>query len=397
MLAGEWLPDFVRLGELERHLAGNVIEDLVDAAIAAGRIPAPQRRRIMSYPFTIRLIVAMTLMPDAGYTEAVRRLAGHLAGVAWAAEWHVPTPKVVTGWRDKIPPSMLEELFWSAAGPLACDSGGGPVTELAGMAVCGIDGMLVTLADTPANRAMFGCTGTRDQDGPGSAPFPQIQVVIVTTRAGRAKLGAITGRARAGEQELLGRLIRRRPELFVGRVLCFGRNFPGHKIITAILDAGGHVVARIRSNIALPVTAGGWLPDGSRMSWLNARGGKAGDRLPVRVTEQNAVLPWGDGEEVSETFTLATTLPDHETGAGQIREAYLTRWSSPETGEDKRRRRRVGTVESARGAVPVLPPARFPGPLAEPAVPITEQRALRGCCRQAGFAGGHGDGILFPR
>jgi hypothetical protein len=28
-------------------------------------------------------------------------------------------------------------------------------------------------------------------------------------------------------------------------------------------------------------------------------------------------------------------------------------------------------VESAQGAVPVLPPARFPGPLAEPAVPIS--------------------------
>ena len=59
---------------------------------------------------------------------------------------------------------------------------------------------------------------------------------------------------------------------------------------------------------------------------------------------------------------------------------------------------RQGTsAESARGAVPVLPPARFPGPLAEPAVPVSRQRALRGCCHQAGFAGGHGVGILFPR
>jgi hypothetical protein len=340
VLAGGWLPDFVRLGELERHLAGNVIEDLVGAAVAAGRIPAPQRRRIMSYPLTIRLVVAMTLMPEAGYTEAIRRLAGHLPDVQWVTEWHVPTPKAVTGWRVKVPPSMLEELFWSAAGPLACDDGGagGPVTELAGMPVCGIDGMLVAVADTAANRAMFGCTGTRDQDGAGSAPFPQLQVVIVTTRAGRAKLGAITGRARAGEQALLFRLIRRRPDLFAGRVFCFDRNFPGHKIITAILDAGGHVIARIKSNIALPAAAGGWLPDGSRMSWLNAPGGKAGDRLPVRVTEHNAVLPCGDGEEVSETFTLATTLLDHQqVPAEQVRGAYLTRWSSSETtfGEDK--------------------------------------------------------------
>ena len=54
-------------------------------------------------------------------------------------------------------------------------------------------------------------------------------------------------------------------------------------------------------------------------------------------------------------------------------------------------------AESARGAVPVLPPARFPGPLAEPAVRVSAQRALHGCCHQAGFAGGQGAGILFPR
>jgi hypothetical protein len=344
VLAGGWLPDFVRLGELERHLGDGVIEALVAKAVAGGRMPAPRRRRIMSLPLTIRLTVAMTLMPEQGYAGALRHLTGLLGGVAWAMEWHVPVTRVITDWRHKVPPAVMEELFWLAAGPLAGDDGGdgggdgGPVLALGGMAVCGIDGMLVTLADTPANRAMFGCTGTRDQKGAGSAPFPQLQAVIVTTRAGRAKLGAIAGRARAGEQELLFRLIRRRPELFAGRVLCFDRNFPGHKIITAILDAGGHVVARIKSNIALPVTAGGWLPDGSRMSWLNAPGGKAGDQLPVRVAEHNAVLPCGDGEEVSETFTLATTLLDHQqVPADQIRDAYLTRWSSSETtfGEDK--------------------------------------------------------------
>src|SRR5450755_123227 len=68
--------------------------------------------------------------------------------------------------------------------------------------VAGIDGMLVALADTPANRAMFGCTGTRNQEGPGSAPFPQLLAVVITARAGRTRLGAITGKARAGEQTL---------------------------------------------------------------------------------------------------------------------------------------------------------------------------------------------------
>jgi hypothetical protein len=339
-----WLPDHVRLGELERHLGEGVIEDLVAAGVAAGRMPAPQRRRLMSLALTIRMMVAMTLMPGASYTETIRRLAGHLADVPFDREWHVPASGVFTGWRGKVPPAVMEELFWQVAGPLAGggsdEDDGGPALVLGGMPVCGIDGMLVALADTPANRAMFGCTGTRAQKGPGSAPFPQLLAVVITARAGRATLGAITGKARAGEQTLLARLIARRPDLFAGRVMVFDRNFPGHKIITAILDAGGQVVARAKSDLALPLApgGGGWLPDGSRLSWLNAPSGKTSDRLPVRVAEHNAVLPCGDGQEVSETCTLITTLLDHQAvSAEQVRGAYQSRWPASETtfGEDK--------------------------------------------------------------
>jgi len=337
VLAGGWLPDFVRLGELERHAGDGVIEAIAAAAVAGGRVPAPQRRRLMSLPLVMRLTVAMTLMPGASYPEVAREVAGHLAGVPWARGWHVPTSKVMTGWRDKAGPAPLEELFWRVAGPLVADDAPSAV-NLAGMAVCGIDGMLVSVADTPANRAAFGCAGTSTRMGYGEAPFPQVQAVVVTARAGRAKLGAIMGAARAGEQALLARLIRRRPELFAGRVLCFDRNFPGHKVITAILDAGGHVVARVRAGISLPVTSGGWLPDGSRITYLNAPSGKKADRLPVRVAEHNAVLPCGDGEAVSETWTLATTLLDHTAAsAEEIRQAYLARWPASETtfGQDK--------------------------------------------------------------
>ena len=122
---------------------------------------------------------------------------------------------------------------------------------------------------------------------------------------------------------------------------CFDRNFPGHELITAILDAGGHVIARVKDGISLPLDGpdGGWLPDGSRLTWLNAPSGKKADRLPVRVAEHNAVLPAGGGtEEVSETCTVITTLLDHQAApADQVRDAYLTRWSASETtfGEDK--------------------------------------------------------------
>ncbi|MGO9080204.1 MAG: hypothetical protein ACLQDY_14350 [Streptosporangiaceae bacterium] len=353
VLAGGWLPELARLGEMEAHLGDGVIEDLAERAIADGRLARPERRRLMSLPLAIRLLVAMTLMPDAGSAEAMKRLAGHLADVPFARHWHPPTSKVNSQWFRRIPGSVMEELFWIAAGPLVSAGAAGAVL-LAGMAVCAVDGMLTSLADTPANRAMFGCAGTKTFKGYGQAPFPQLLAVIVTMRAGRAVLGAITGNARAGEQTLLLRLIRRRPELFAGRVFCFDRNFPGYAIIAALIDAGAHVVARVKDKSpALPATEGGWLPDGSRMSYLNAPGGRAADRLPVRAAEHNAVLPCGDGQEVSETYTIISTLLDHVAAPAEaLRGTCQTRWSASETtfGEDKTTIRGAGE----RTAGPVL-------------------------------------------
>ena len=81
VLADAWLPDLVRLGELERHLGDGVIEAAVDTAVAQGRLRERERRRIMSYPLVIRLMIAMTLMPGASYCEALTQVAGLLADV----------------------------------------------------------------------------------------------------------------------------------------------------------------------------------------------------------------------------------------------------------------------------------------------------------------------------
>jgi len=240
VLAGGWLPDFVRLGELERHLGDGVIEAAVDAGIAKGRLERRQRRRIMSYPLVIRLMLAMALMSDASYCEALARLAGVLADIPFALEWHVPTEKVVTQWRRPVPAGVMEALFWAAAGPLIGDDEPSAVL-LAGMMVCAADGMLVNLPDTPANRAMFRSTGTADD----SAPFPQLRIVAITARAGRAMLGAITGSGSAGEQTLLKPLVRRRPDLVAGRVICFDRNFRAPRGALAYRPRSGHELEEV--------------------------------------------------------------------------------------------------------------------------------------------------------
>ena len=336
VLADAWLPEVARLGVLEAHLGDGVIEKIAEKALRNGRLPLRKRRRLMSYPLVIRLVIAMTLLPGSSYAETARTLAGLLADVPFTLDWHVPAGKTVGEWRLLIPAEIMEEVFWHAAGPLIGDDEPSAVM-LAGMPVNAADGMLVNLADTAENRDYFGATGTGD----GSSPFPQARIVALTARAGRAILAAAIGKASDGEQTLLKTLVSEQPGLFAHRVTLFDRNFPGHGLITAILLAGGKVIARMKGGIALPfqdTPDKGWLDDGSRMSWLNAPSGKKEDRLPVRVAEHSVLVTGKNGEEVSETCTLITTFLDEVTlPAGAIRQAYPSRWTASETmfGEDK--------------------------------------------------------------
>jgi Insertion element 4 transposase N-terminal len=333
--AGGWLPDHVRLGLLEEQLGEGVIETVIEAAVRAGRLARPVRRQLMSLELTCRFTVAMTLSPESDYRETMARLAGHLAGVPWARRWHVPVGKVFTGWRRLLGWQVMEQLFWRAAGPVAGPAAPhGQAALWCGRELCAIDGFQIGLPATGASRKEFGSSGTSD----GGGPFPQARAVLVTARAGRATLGAAMDACSAGEQTLIARLVAGHPENFRDRVFVVDRNFLGYELATAILDAGGHLVMRIKQGISLPAVPGGWLSDGSRMSYLNAPGGRAAGRLPVRVVEHNVTVPGPGGETVSELYCLASTLLDHQRfPAEAIREACPQRWSASETtiGENK--------------------------------------------------------------
>jgi hypothetical protein len=100
--ADAWLPDLVRLGILETHLGEGVIEKIVAKGLRNGRIPLRKRRRLLSYPLVIRLVIAMTLLPGSSYSEAMRTVAGLLADVPFTLDWHVPAGKSIGEWRMLI-------------------------------------------------------------------------------------------------------------------------------------------------------------------------------------------------------------------------------------------------------------------------------------------------------
>ena len=73
VLADAWLPDLVRLGGLEAHLDDGVIDKIAGNAVMNGRLRPRERRRLMSYPLVIRLMIAMTLIPDVILSFRVSR------------------------------------------------------------------------------------------------------------------------------------------------------------------------------------------------------------------------------------------------------------------------------------------------------------------------------------
>lgn len=320
--AGGWLPDHVRLGLLEHHLDAGVIEQLVVAAVAAGRVKAGQRRRVMSLELVMRFVVAMTLMPDACYREVMARLVGLLPQVPWARPWRVPGSKVITAWRRRLGEQLLRELFWHVAGSIVDDE----AALWCGLELCAVDGTLCRMPASEANRAVFGSSGTSDD----SAPFPQLRAVVATARAGRAVLGAAAAGCGVGEQTLTAQMLDEHPEVFcAGRVFLVDSNFLGHQLIGKIRTAGAHLVMRIKAGITVRRLE--WLPDGSYLAQLGV-----GNPIIVRVVEYNVSLPGTD--DVSELFCLATTLTDWQTyPAEAICQVYPHRWVASETtiGENK--------------------------------------------------------------
>ena len=319
--AGGWLPDHVTLGILEAHLPDGEIEELVEDFGCA-----EDRRRLLPAAMTVRLVMAMTLVPNGPVPEVICRAAGLLVYLPWARPWHVPGTEAVTRRRDMIPAELFEALFWLVAGPIA--DPGEPGMRWRELLLCALDGFQVRVPDTPANRKYFGSSGTADN----SSPYPQVRAVILTAARTKGTVGMEFGPSCDGEQTLTRRLVKARPGLFgAGRLILMDRNFPGFALIKAIREQGAHLLMRIKSDIALPLVAA--LPDSSYASCLS----DGTCCIPVRVVEYDVTVPGRDGAG-DELYALATTLTDWQAyPAAELAACYPGRWAATETviGEDK--------------------------------------------------------------
>jgi hypothetical protein len=335
--ADGWLPEHVRLGGLEEHLGDGAVEQAV-----AGNAPAPagpERRRLMSLPLVARLVMAMTLMPNASYVEAFAQLVGVLPRLPWAHGWQVPEPTVVTAWRRRLGAAPMKALFARVAGHVVAAPEPGALWH--GLRVATLDGCQVKMPDTVANREAFGSSGTADD----SAAFPMARVVLAVARAGRSLLAATVDASRVGEQPLTARLVAEHPHLFTPEhVYVCDRNFYSADLVQAIhrRGAGAHVVMRMKAGVRLPVVKR--LGAGDYLSWVR---GPDKRPLTVRVVEYDVVKFDGTA---SELFCLLTTLTDEQRyGKQDIADLYAQRWSAAET-----------TIGEAKSTITDAGPSRGP-------------------------------------
>jgi hypothetical protein len=320
-----WLPDHVRLGGLEEHLGDGVVEQVV--AASAPPPTRPERKRLMSLPLVARLVMAMTLLPNASYVEAFAQLVGVLPRLPWSHAWQLPESTVVTAWRRRLGVAPMKALFARVAGHIVAATE--PGARWHGLRVCTLDGCQVKVPDSAENRAVFGSSGTADD----SAAFPMARVVLAVARAGRAVLAATVDASRVGEQPLTARLVAAHPGLFTPEhVYVLDRNFFSIELVEAMhrRGQGAHLVMRMKAGARLPVVTR--LGDGDYLSWI-----RSPDKRPltVRVVEYDVRKP---DASTSELFCLLTTLTDDQRYSKQdIADLYPNRWVAAETtiGESK--------------------------------------------------------------
>jgi hypothetical protein len=318
------------LGPLEAKAGPGLIGRVAEAAPLDGWFVKGERERLLARAFMIGVVVLMTLTPGARLEDAVRALAGDLALVPWARPWRPSSARAAGDWRNALGPVPLEELrdlvlgsAWREHRDRGCP-GAVTIGKNRPLRAGSLDGTLLRVPDTPANRAAFGTVGTADDSG----PYPCLRALPLTCCSCRALFAmpagpAGTGKA-AAEQGLLDEAMECFPALFgPGWIWLMDRNYHGAARI-ARMTRSTHVLIRLKSDIPLRRTSQ-ILPDGSCEAELS------GDGVTVKARVIEYWVEAG-GQDVPEMFCLVTDLLDYEEYPGPgLAALYKWRWDGSET------------------------------------------------------------------
>jgi transposase IS4-like protein/DDE family transposase len=310
------LEDRVSVGVLAKAFPRGLVDEVIEAAGAR-----EQRRRVLPAWLTLYFTLALALFMDRGAARVMRKLAGVVAWAERGVAVRVPSEEALSNARSRLGSEPLRLLFEKVAGFVARPGAEGAWWR--GLRLVSLDGTTLDAQDEAANWERFGGPSTRTAEGKRlRGAFPQVRLLALAECGTRALAAAVWGGYETGEKTLARQLLGR----LSGGMLCLAdRNFACWELWRDAAATGAELLWRIGASFSLPVDE--VLPDGTYLSRLKAprRLRKDGaEDTTVRVIEYRLEDEQG---EVTETFTLITTLLDPDAApARELAELYQARW-----------------------------------------------------------------------
>jgi hypothetical protein len=209
------------------------------AAALAATGTASVRRRKLPAELVVWLVIGMALFRDRSIAEVVRYL--DLVLPTRAGGRGRITPGAVVQARTRLGPAPIAVLFRQTAGVWA--GGAADTTRWRGLAIYGLDGTTLRVADTPANDAHFGRPGTSRG---GLAGYPQLRLVVLVVLREHLVAAAAFGPCGQSEPRLAATLWNELPD---HSLVILDRGFTAYALFQTLGDTarGRHWLVRVRT------------------------------------------------------------------------------------------------------------------------------------------------------
>jgi hypothetical protein len=293
----------------------------IDAVLAKH---GPKKRRIRRLPLAavVWLVICFGVFSQDNIPTIWRRLGGTLRALFAALDGQRPPVKsAFSQARQRLGAAPMRELFRLAARPMATEKTIGAFYK--GMRMRALDGVHLTVVDTPANAAAFGRPSTTRNGEAVAGGYPQVLVVYLCETGTHAIGDLVIRPCNSGEKRPARWLLGQVP---AGDLLLWDSGFYSYKLLAEAMDRGVHVLGPVPAGVVLrPIKR---LSDGSYLAKIYpsqyARQKDRDGRI-VRILEYTFDDPNRPGH--GERHRLVTTLLDEKDyPARELIGLYHERW-----------------------------------------------------------------------
>lgn len=258
------------------------------------------RIRKFNMLIVVLVIIGMSLYARISIGHVIQKMARGLRFIWPDPDYDIPRDSAFSYRRYQMSPRVMAQLFRNICHPIATPETRGAF--LFGLRLMAIDGSEETIADTPANEAVFG----RHNSGRGAAAYPQVQTVYLAECGTHAIVDAGFWPIHTSER-IGGRRVLR--SITLGMLVMWDRGFHEYDMIIGVRNRQAHVLGRLPAHVKPKRVQ--TLDDGSYLAYIypsDYQRRKQGECCLVRIIEYKVT----DSAlaDVDEVHRLVTTLLD---------------------------------------------------------------------------------------